>query len=95
MVASLLSPAKRKAGFLKEEGTSLKEIVNKANTVGRIVDPTTIYKHHVCILSIEHFFNSLFDTIHMQIWAKGHLYDDLRLQGLNSRVWGRRWPTRS
>ena len=77
MVASLLSSAKRRAGFLKEEGTSLKEIVNSASTVGRVVDPTTIYKHHVCILSIEHFFNSLFDAIHVQVWAKGYLYDDL------------------
>ena len=62
MVASLFSSAKRRPGFLKEEGTSLKEIVNKASMVGRVVDPTTNYKHHVCILSIEHIFKSLFDA---------------------------------
>lgn len=57
-----LISAKRRAGFLKEDGNSLKEIVNKASMVGKIVGTTTIYKHHVCMLSIEHLFISLFDT---------------------------------
>ena len=75
----LFISAKRRAGFLREEATSsLKEMVNKTSTMGREVDPTTIYKHHVCILSIEHLFISLFDSTHLlQVWAKRYLYDDL------------------
>ena len=57
VVARLFISAKRRAGFSREEATLFKEMVNKASTMRSGVDPTTIYKHHVCILSIENTFS--------------------------------------